>query len=358
MFNFNTKLPCFFGLLVVFMVTGCGDNTAKDTEDTAQVIRPAKLMKVGQSGGQELLNFPAVIQAQQSSELAFQVAGVISNMAVKEGVAVEKGQILAQLDPRDFKSKLDVATAQFEIADVEYQRALALIDSNVISKSELAKRKADYEVNKSKLATATKALDDTTLRAPFAGRVAKVLSHVEEYIKAGTQVFMLLSLNQLEARINLPSSVIVHSRETDRNEVKAYVVLDAAPEYRIKASFKEAALEADQDSQTYEVIFGFDAVKNLAILPGMSATVLISEFGPKTTPKVTVPLSAIGNDGTQSYVWVVNEKTMSVSKRIVVLEPGIGEEFELLSGLELGETIVTAGISTLIEGAVVRPWVQ
>lgn len=344
--------------LITLVILGCGEKAALKNVEQETVIRPAKLMKVGESSREKALTFPAVIQAQQSSELAFQVGGVIVDMAVTEGMAVEKGQLLAQLDPRDYVAKLDVAKAQYENADAEYSRALALIDSNVISKSELAKRKADYEVTKSQLASAQKALDDTTLRAPFAGRVAKIFYKKQESVKAAGQVFNLLSLNQLEAKIDMPSTVIVHAREVKGRELFAYVMLDAAPEYRIKAVFKETALEADRESQTYEVIFGFDSIDELTILPGMSATVLISDLQPKSSTKVSVPLSAIGSDGNRTFVWVVDVETMSVAKRFVVLEPGVGEEFKVQSGLELGETIVVAGTSTLIEGTVIRPWVK
>jgi len=343
-------------MLMALMIVGCGDKVANDETTDVFVIRPAKLIKVGQSSNQSMMTFPAVIQAQQSSQLAFQVGGVIIDMTVTEGLAVEQGQVLAKLDSRDFVAKVDMAKAQYENADAEYQRALKLINSKVISKSELAKRKTDYEVTKSQLVTAKKALDDTTLHAPFSGRVAKVLFEKDESVGAGKQVFMLLSLNQLEAKIDMPSRVIVHSRDKSKRDPSAYVVLDAAPEYQLKAVFKEVALEADQDSQTYQVIFGFDAIDELTILPGMSATVFVNEFSSTSKPQVTVPLSSIGSDGNRNYVWVVDPKTMSVAKRIVVLEPGIGENFKVISGLVVDETIVVAGISTLIEGAVVRPW--
>ena len=345
-------------MLVALITVGCDNKSVVDETNNTPVVRPAKLLKVGQSSIKELMSFPAVIQAQQSSELAFQVGGVIVKMAVIEGQAVEQDQGLAQIDSRDYVAKLDVAKAQYENANAEYKRALALVSSNLISKSELAKRKADNEVTKSQLTTAKKSLDDTTLHAPFSGRIAKILSEKDESISAGKQVFMLLSLNQLEAKIDMPSRVIVHSRESDKRGLTAYVVLDAAPEYQIKATFKEVALEADRESQTYEVIFGFDSLEQLTILPGMSATVFVKEKNPDYSPQVMVPLSSIGSEGDLTFVWLVDTNTMAVTKRTVVLKPGIGEEFKVLNGLELGDTIVVAGISTLIEGAIVRPWIK
>ena len=71
-----------------------------------------------------------------------------------------------------------------------------------------------------------------------------------------------------------------------------------------------------------------------------------------------MPLTAIGSNGEATFVWVVDEKTMEISKRNVVIKPGVGENLEVISGLTQGETIVAAGIGSLIQGAKVRAWVK
>jgi len=346
-------------ILSIIVLAACGEQALPKAEDAKEVVRPAKLLQVGKSADTEELNFPAVIQAKKSSLLSFQVSGIITELAVTEGMEVEKGQLLGQLDTRDYMTKLAQAQAQFENADIEYQRALSLSDKGAISKRDLAKLKADFEVKQSLLNSAKKALDDTTLHAPFAGHIAKVMRENQEFVTSSVEVFSLLSLNELEAKIDLPSKIIIHSKEARGSDLEAYVVLDAAPEYRIKATFKEAALEADQKLQTYEVIFGFDAIDELVILPGMSAKVLFKNItASENKSELRVPLNAIGNDGERTYVWVVDPKTMAVSKRFVVIDAGVGQSLGVLSGLVVNETIVAAGIDGLVEGAVVRPWVK
>ena len=358
--NTRVKITALATVLLMSLVAGCdSQSTSQGDEQTQPMSRPAKLLEVGISQTTDLISFPAIIQARQTSQLAFQVTGVIINLAVTEAMSVDEGDILAQLDPRDFQTKLDLAKAQFENADVEYQRALALINSNVISRSELAKRKADFEVTKSQLASANKALSDTTLRAPFSGRVAKVSVKNQESVQAGKAIFTLLSLSKLEATIDLPSNIIAHAATDKKSVTNSYVVLDAAPKLQIPATFKQASLEADLESQTYQVVFGFDAVPKLNILPGMSATLWMENPAKITNSQaIRVPLTAIGIDGKQTYVWVVDTKLMTVSKRLVLVANGVGEQLEIIDGLVVGDTIVSAGISSLSAGAVVRPWLK
>ncbi len=71
-----------------------------------------------------------------------------------------------------------------------------------------------------------------------------------------------------------------------------------------------------------------------------------------------MPLSAILSDGAARYVWIVDPDSMTVSKREVTVSDGIGETAIVTEGLEMGETIATAGASYLAEGMQVRPWTE
>lgn len=355
-----TKLAMVMSLMITLpLIGGCQDDTTATVKDAKEVIRPAKLIKIGQVQTSHFLNFPAVIEVSQSSQLAFQVSGKVDTLAVRDSDEVKQGDVLAQLDKRDYQSKLNVAKAQFENSKAEYERAKQLMDTKVISKSELARKKTDYEVTQSQMVSAQKALDDTTLRAPFTGNVANVLIEPQETIQAGQTVVTLLSLAKLEAKINIPSNIILRAPKEESEAPRAYIVLDAAPNLKIDASFKELNLEADLNSQTYEVVFGFDAINDLNILPGMSATLWLEPpTQAKKSSNIAVPLTAIGSNGDATFVWVVDEKTMAVSKRDVVLKPGVGANLEVVSGLTKGETIIAAGIDSLVQGTKVRAWVK
>ena len=195
------------------------------------------------------------------------------------------------------------------------------------------------------------------LLAPFKGVVAQVPVREQESISAGQLIATLIDVNTLEVTVNLPAQVVAESQEVE--DRGSFVILEAAPDTRIDATFKEANLLADTASQTYGVTFTFEPRANIVILPGMNATVeLTSARRSETTAtnRISVPLSAILGDGDSKYVWVVDQDSMTVSRREVTVADGIGQYAIVTEGLAPGETIATAGASFLADGMQVRPW--
>lgn len=345
-------------IFVLFLLTACGSESSSPEKKTESVARPAKLIEIGQTKGDDYLNYPAVIKSQQLSTLSFEVAGVVKEVLVVEAQKVKQGEVLARLDQRDLQTKLKSARAQFNNAEEEYQRAVRLIKEDAIPLSELEQRKSKRDVNKAQLETAEKALQDSVLVAPYAGNIARVSIREQQAIQAGEPAIQILGAGGLEASINLPSSIIARAKVKKGSENHTYLTLSVAPDRRIPAQFKEATLDADAASQTYEVTFSFIAPEDLNILPGMNATIWFKDPSKSESkaPKASVPLTAIVTDGEQKYVWVVNRESMVVTRRNITVEDGIGAYLNVSSGLELGETIVAAGVSSLSEGMKVRPW--
>jgi RND family efflux transporter MFP subunit len=351
----NKIALAFVVLIPLFLSASCGKEDAEQIREPA--VRPVKLITLSGASDLQTARYPAVVDAAQLSELSFQVGGLIEDVAVVESQQVQEGDIIARMDQRDFQSQVTSARSQFENAEDEYQRALRLSQEDAIARSVLEQRESQRDVARAQLDTAEKALDDTVLRAPFSGVVAQVPVRARQNIPAGQLVATLIGQGDLEVSVNMPASVIAESQEVENRGT--FVILDAAPTNRIEATFKEANLLADSTSQTYGVTFTFEPPGNLIILPGMNATVELtgarrsSEAG---TNRIAVPLSAILSDGTAKYVWIVDQDSMTVSKREVTVADGIGESALVTEGLTPGETIATAGASFLADGMQVRPW--
>lgn len=347
-------------LASVFLLAAC-DSEPPSSENKIEVLtRPAKLIEIGQTSSTDFLNYPAVIKLQQHSTLSFEVGGVLNVLMVVEAQAVKQGDVLAKLDQRDLQAKVDSARAQYENANTEYQRAVRLMKEDAISRSSLEERKSQRDVNKAQLETTEKALQDSVLIAPYDGNVARVYVKKRQAVQAGAEAISIIGDGKVEATFNLPSSILARARKSSSQATDSYIVLDSAPDLRIPATFKEASLEADTVSQTYEIVFTFDAPEDLVILPGMNAVVWFRDPSISTSDinKIRIPLTAIANDGEQKYVWLVNRELMIVARRNVTLEAGVGVDLEVSSGLKSGETIVAAGVSSLSEGMKVRPWVK
>ena len=345
----------FVFLTTLIFAASCG------REDDDQVrepkVRPVKLITLSGASDLQTAKYPATVSAEQRSELSFQVGGLIEDIAVTESQEVQEGDVIARLDQRDFQSQANSARSRFANAEEEYQRAVRLSREDAIARSVLEQRESQRDVARAQLDSAEKALEDTVIRAPFSGVVAQVSFEKRETVPAGQVVATLIGKGDLEVTVNLPASIIAESQEVEARGT--FVILDAAPDSRIEATFKEANLLADATSQTYAVTFTFQPPGNLIILPGMNATVELSSARRSTDPeasRIAVPLSAILSDGAARYVWIVDQDTMTVSKREVTVSDGIGETAIVTEGLGQGDTIATAGASYLADGMQVRPW--
>lgn len=341
--------------VALLAIAACSSDTPEATREP--VARPVKLLTLSAASELETTRYPAVVSAGRFGELSFQVGGLIEELGVVEAQEVSAGDVIARLNQRDFNSNVAQALAQFQAADDEYQRTLQLSQRGMVAASVLQQRESQRDVARAQLDTAEKALGDTILHAPFKGVVAKVPVREQENVVAGQLITALIDTDILEVTIDLPARAVAESLEVeDRGSV---VILEAAPDARISAEFKEAKLLADTVSQTYGVTYTFTPPSNLVILPGMSATVELSTArtgNAAAGSRKSVPLSAISSDGSSTYVWVVDQDTMTVSRRDVTVANGVGEFVVVTEGLVRGETIATAGASFLSDGMQIRAW--
>jgi multidrug efflux pump subunit AcrA (membrane-fusion protein) len=138
---------CIFFLIAALVFCSCGK---KETEKE-ETVRPVKMMTVGQSDNENYRKYPATVRASKRVKLAFQVSGPLIELPISPGDQVQKEQLLAKIDPRDFKSDRDSALAKFNDAKSEYERYTTLLKKDAVSKSAFEKVKKEYQVASSNL---------------------------------------------------------------------------------------------------------------------------------------------------------------------------------------------------------------
>lgn len=233
-----------------------------------------------------------------------------------------------------------------------------------LAKGKKGARKEDLEAQESRirgleatLKAARDALDDTCLKAPFTGVVAK--RHVENHqeIQAKQPIVFLQDISKLEVLVDVPETQAVRIREGYMPEVSARFA--SAPERAFPLNLKEFSTEADPQTLTYQAVLLMPRPKGINILPGMTATV---EGRPESvqgkSSRIVIPAIAVTRDSEkQSYVWVLNEPEMTVEKNRVTIGEMTGSGGVLiLDGLNPGVKVVTAGVSKLRDGMKVILW--
>ena len=370
------QVEALLGVLMLVLFPSCSGK--EDKEVKPEVIRPVKILTVTSSTDALQLKFPGMVRAAKRADLAFQVEGTLKQLPVDEGQEVKEGQLIAQLDQRDFENNLRNAQGQLarvkaalESAQSEYDRILRIQkqDPGAASESMVVKRREAVDGSKAELESAQAAVDTardklgyTTLRAPFGGVISKRYVDNFQEVRAKQAIVSLDDLSFLDILVDLPEIVVTSIRESDKqagSTVPAHAEFSAAPgkEYALKV--KEFATRADPKTQTYQVVFQMERPKDVLILPGMTATV-VGE-APVRREKgaffVIPAIAVFADDQGRSNVWVVDKEKMTVERRKVTTGDLTGEaSIQITEGLRSGDMIAVSGVSQLREGMKVKPF--
>ena len=354
-------LRVFSGLVLALILTGCQDQAEQGKKESPN--RPVKIHTVSDPNSNTLRSFPAEVVANQGSYLAFRVNGELTEFPVRAGQEVQKGQLLAKLDPEDFNLQYEQRKAQFELAKAQLSRIEPLYDKGIATKAELDKALADKQVAESAFKIAKTNLEYSELRAPFSGTVAKVFVKNYENIQAKQNILRLETRDRMDVVIQVPEKIVARvDRDTDYQPT---VVFDGYPSKSYPLTIKEWDTQADPATLTYKVVFSLPIPEDFNLFAGMSGHVYIdpSKITSQKNTAIIVPNQAVFSDKTQtpsnnSYVWVYDESSQTVTKREVSVGQLNHTGIEVQAGLNPGEKIVAAGVHYLSEGAKVRPWTK
>jgi RND family efflux transporter MFP subunit len=357
-------------LPLLFALVACGEKEVIE-KDEVRPIRAMKIANVEPFGGRW---FPGQATATQQANLSFRVAGTVNSISFDVGDDVKQGDLLARLDPQDYQVELNNAKAQrskansgLALAESEYARVARVFDKDpgAVSKSMVDVRRAELDTARAQVDSAKAAVDRavdnlsyTYLKAPFDGMVVEKFVEQFEDVQAKQQVVRVLDNSNIEFTVQIPETLMEHvDKIRDRG---AYVVFDTYPGVQVPAKVKEIGKEASKTTRTYPVTLIMDQPEDFKILPGMAgkargdkaATVQIAkDMG---MVGFEIPITAtFSDDAEKTFVWVVDQNSNQVNKREVTLI-NLTEFGAMVTGLEVGETIATAGANLLVEGQKVR----
>lgn len=352
------------GILVsLFMSIGC---SRAEKEAPAEIIRPVRFMTVQAPETAESKSFPGIARAAVASRLSFRVPGTLISISANVGEQIRKGQEIAAIDPTDYQLKvqqaeasLAQARAQARNAEAGYARVRGLYENRNASPNDLdAARAASESASASvsaiekQLALAYRQLEYTRLKAPADCVVASVPVEVNENIAAGHPVALVHCGKTIDVGVTLPGSLLSRITEGDL----AQVMFDALPGKSIDALVTEIGVSSTGMQTTFPVtvrLSEFDP----AIRPGMSAEVDFRLAMTGITSGFSVPPVAVVEDRNGKFVYVVvpTGKDLGKIERRQVTVGDIGANgLEIHSGIEVGDRVVTAGVSRIRQGQVVK----
>ena len=340
-------------VLATAMLSSCKKEQVVEVEAPP---RPIKIFRLAGELGNTRPDFPGRIKAVKVVELAFEVEGRIVDWNVEEGQNVKKGQILSRLDPRDYQADVEAARARLRLAEAEYRRESKLFASGSGTQRDLDVATRSRDVSRAELRISQKALEDTKLRAIFDGVIARKLVTDFRNVAAREPVLLLQDESVMEVVVDVPERDVASGRrEADlkkwNEKAKPVVELSALPGKQFPVQLTELATAADPNTRTFRATFSMKKPKEVSVLAGMTAKLVMAGLRTTLADDFLLPVNAVlaGADA-EPFVWLVDQESMTVSKRPVTAGAVTGDRIVIEDGLEAGLAVAMSGVHLLTEG--------
>ncbi len=350
------------------------------------VVRTAVARETASGPGavRTVLNASGYVTARREATVSSKVTGKVTEILIEEGVKVAEAQVLARLDDTNTRASLQLSNAQLDSAKMaleetrvrlaeaqrEQVRQQKLLDTGVATTADhdhaeaaakalgarLAQLASEVTVAERSVAVWQQQLDDTVIRAPFAGIVTSKNAQPGEMISpmssggfTRTGICTVVDMDSLEVEIDVNESYI--NRVAAGQPVDA--VLDAYPDWKIPCKVIAIIPTADRQKSTVRVRVGFDQL-DPRILPEMSVKVGFRDTAAASTGssrKVLVPSTALRQDAGRDIVYVVSSGR--AERRAVAVAGTSGNETELNSGVAAGEHLILDTPAGLADGVAI-----
>ena len=342
----------------------------------------------GSGGSASVLDDSGYVTARRIATVSSKITGKVKEVFIEEGQRVEEGEVLARLDAADADAQRELAQSQLASAQSQLAEAraqLVLADRTLVRQRELAEKKlvaqsaldaaeADRASRASRLQSLERAVkvardgveisalgvDNTVIRAPFTGVIVAKAAQPGEMISPisggggsiRTGIGTLVDMDSLEVQVDVNEAYI--GRVQPKMPVEA--VLNAYPDWKIPAEVIAIVPTADRSKATVKVRIALNQ-RDPRIVPDMGVRVSFLETAPAaaaqaSAPRVQVPVAAVRKDGTQDIVFVM--KDGKAERRAIKAGGTLGDQRQVLAGLNGGEQVIVEAPDTLKEGDEVR----
>jgi RND family efflux transporter MFP subunit len=330
------------------------------SEPPPEPVRPVLSIKIQALNEEDLGRFAGSIQARYESNTGFRVGGRIASRNVNVGAEVEKGTLLATLDPSDQQNQLrsaqgDLAKIQAQLinAQASARRQQALFDRGVGSQAQLDSAITDLKTSQASLDQARAAVNQskdqlgyTELRSDHKAVVTAWSAEAGQVVTAGQQVVTLAQPDIKEAVIDLPDTLV----DQLPSDVVFLVAAQLNPAINTTATIREIEPQAQSATRTRR------ARLSLAQTPagfrlGTAISVTLSSA---IKPRIELPITALQEVEGKMRVWVIDPQNKTVSPRDINVISRTDSTVVLAGGVQNGERVVSAGVNSLKPGQPVK----
>lgn len=333
------------GLMMTLILLLCA---CSNKEQPSSFLHSVYLTQPVAISDKTIKKYSGVVKANHEINLGFKTAGQIKKIYVKEGDFVKKGQILANLDDVDYRLAVDALQIQYEQLREEVARTQRLFKQKSISTNDYEKATAGLRQVEIQLQMNKNKYDYTKLYAPTDGYIQSVNFSPAEMVDAGTSVFTLLDVSNMEVVVDIPVSEYLQ-----RSHFTGFDCRVTGIGENIQMLLSDITPKAD-GNQLYQMNLYFAEQPDKRLTAGMNVEIGITAADTTAKKGFSVPLCSVFKDNETPCVWVLSKDSTVVKHPVVLHNIDSEGNAVVIEGLTGNEYIVRAGVNVLQEGEKVR----
>ncbi len=340
---------------------------AAATPDTAQTpafmeFLPTDIMQVKAGELRQLMPLSGALRAVNQASVKARLPGDVREVLVREGEAVQAGQVLIRMDASDYQARVDqakgallAARGQLDIATKTRDNNKALLDKGFISKTAFDNAESQFDIARANVGSARGALDvaqkalaDTVIRAPISGLVSSRTVQPGEKVSADNRLLDVVDLRQMEMEAAVPASDIAQVALGQEVQVK----MEGLPK---PFAGKVARINPATQSGSRSIMV-YIQIENPqgALRAGMFGEAQLTMA--KKAGVLTVPQTAIQTDAGNTFVYAIEDGKLVQNPVSLGMrgDDGSGSAVEIVGGLDNGTHIVRTNLGILRTGTIVK----
>ena len=276
-------------------------------------------------------------------------SGTLTDVFVKEGQTVKKGQLLAKVDDGGLSQQLGQLQIQFELAKTTFDRQQRLWNQKIGSELQFLQAQSNYQAQAKAVSQLQKQIEKTSVRAPFSGTIDDVITEQGSVVGAGqSQLMRIVNLDRMYIETDVPEKYINHISKNKKVQVE-FPVLGKS----MNSIVRQVGNYINPANRTFKIEIPIPN-KDKNIKPNLTAKLRINDYSNQRA--LLIPQGIISeNANGEQFVYVIKNENATIAKKIIIKTGKTqGDIIEILSGLSDGDEIISEGARSVTDGQTVK----
>ncbi len=288
------------------------------------------------------------VEARDEAFISPEVAGQIISIFVKEGQKVKKGQLLAKLDTKVIEKNMDDVKTQLEYAETLYNKQKQLWDKNIGSERQYLDSKNKYQTLKNKLATLQAQYNRSLIHSPINGYVEELLQQKGELATPGIRMMHIVDLDKLKVTAMISEAHLPSIRPGEMVDI----TFPTFPGIKFHKPITLIGKVVNKQNRTFKIQVELENSDG-KLKPNLLANIRINNYNSDTN--IVIPSLVIREDMKGSYLYVAEKEGNHrvAKKKYLKVGRSYRNKSEILSGLNVGDKVITDGYSNVSDGTII-----